>query len=136
MVHLGCVHRGGILDFAERFQLAVFTPQVDIQPVASALIFPLADPTYWKRSVCTILLGAKFLARMLTSAVSRNIQDVTLLPTTFGSVLLGAHLVNIDSDTGDVLSTVIEESMDSLDAMVRRLWEMEQIATASNRTKE
>lgn len=117
----------------------VTTPHTDLRPIVNTGGMKLADPKYWKRGETVILLGIKFFAKIVSRIIPlpRDIDNLVFMETVFGLVIFGAHTLNLDSETGDIMSTVqCIDSLEELDRIVRRFWKMDLIEERPSRSTE
>ncbi|XP_055850678.1 uncharacterized protein LOC129915223 [Episyrphus balteatus] len=94
-----------------------------------------ADPEYYKSRQIEILLGVDFFAKSIKSVFKKNEDGTVLLETTLGLVVLGSNLFRYN-DQVNVCSTVEYSESDQLDNLLKRLWEMDEIKSCSQRTEE
>lgn len=83
----------------------------------------LADPDYYLPKEVHILLGIRFLAKILDRKVGVEPDGTTVFGTPFGNVIMGEHFEDwYESENGKV-ATVMDESMnEKLKGMIERLW--------------
>lgn len=86
----------------------------------------LADPEYFLPKEVHILLGIRFLAKILDKKIGTEPDGTSIFSTPFGNVIMGEHLESLDESENGLTSAVMDESMESkLNGMIERIWKMD-----------
>ncbi|XP_031634329.1 uncharacterized protein LOC116347753 [Contarinia nasturtii] len=101
---------------------------------------PFADPNYWIPEQVHLLLGVGFFAKIIVSVVDRGIDGTALMETRIGVIIFGTDSENIEfgeefENAQTLLAIDVKEEI-KLDRLLERLWQQDQIPTASKLTKE
>lgn len=111
-------------------------PTAELMPIENTVSIPLADPVYWKPGVAVLLLGIKFFASMIAEEIPRSIDGTVFMHTMYGMIVFGAQEQRLQDEIGSVKAVMECKDCRELDNLVKRLWEMDQIASFSARTIE
>lgn len=101
---------------------------------------PLADPNYWIPEQVHLLFGVGFFAKIIVSVVDRGIDAIALMETRIGIIIFGtdSEITEKEDEVGNAqtLSAIEWKEEVKLDKLLERLWQQDQIPTASKLTKE
>lgn len=100
----------------------------------------LADPAYYQPRETHIILGVGFVAKMFEQKLGYEPDGTALISTSFGNVVMGEHTESIqecDEEGNAIVSTLINNDMGKeLNALLERLWEMDEVGKALKGTQE
>lgn len=126
-----------ILPEGSNWQPIMPARQLNVVQGNNTLQMRLADPEYFMPSPVYILLGVNFFAKIIRAVTGTCVDGSTLLETTLGIVVMGAHSERLDEVTGVTMPTIEEYSEENnLEELLQRLWKMDEIGTSSTRTQE
>lgn len=101
---------------------------------------PFADPNYWIPEQVHLLLGVGFFAKIIVSVVDRGIDAIALMEIRIGIIIFGTDsgiMAKEDEfENAQTLSAIEWKEEVKLDRLLERLWQQDQIPTASKLTKE
>ncbi|XP_049308602.1 uncharacterized protein LOC125777545 [Bactrocera dorsalis] len=107
-----------------------------LEPASVSFSVPLADPHYWEPGIVQVVLNVKTFAKILIAVHSHNSDGMVYLETHLRMVVCGAHERQSSIETGNSMSYICCTSIEELGELVRRFWQLDQVATFYKRTEE
>ncbi|XP_036319652.1 uncharacterized protein LOC118734064 [Rhagoletis pomonella] len=104
-------------------------------PISTSLSIQFADQEYWKPEKVRVILNVKVFAKVLVAVHPVQSEGTALIETRLGLVVCGTQ-VPIDGDTGTPTSYINCTISEDLGELVKRFWQLDEIATCSKRTEE
>lgn len=97
---------------------------------------PFADPEFFVPKRIFILLGIEFFAKTIISVISRNLNGIALIETSYGAIIFGGQDEAMDESSGQVSSAIKYTKEMQMDKLLERLWLQDKIESHSNWTVE
>lgn len=87
----------------------------------------LADPEYFSPKEVHILLGIRFVAKILDYRIGYEVDGTALYSTPLGNVIMGEQFEEEDSNVENVAAIMDDSMEEKLCKMIEKLWKQDEI---------